>query len=486
MSERQGRRAGRGARHRLSPARRAAYEALDRIDCREAFAQEVIAATIDKSGLSDEDRAFATRIVLGVVSMRGSLDVVLDRCLRSPRDVRPDVRRALRISAYEAIYLGKDAHAVVDQGVELVRSVAPKAAGLANAVLRKVVGCRDSFPFGDPARDLDVLSLQQGFPPWLTELLVRDLGRAQAAEFEWASNEPAPVFLYVNPMKAESAQAADAPFAHGGAAEVMSLCGVPLAGCLLLEDRRDLMQCSVADALADGRALVSDASAQAVASLCAIVASSKAEGVVDDVSQLADAGLKSASDDVSVLELCSGRGTKTIMVQGGVFRMLGRQADRYVAVDNAQFKCDLLKERAAHFGVRLDNALCAELGEGPLPVHGEFDVVLLDAPCSGLGTLRRHPEIRWRITPDVVADDAERDVSLLAQAATGVRLGGFLVYATCTVARGEDEDAVMGFLAGDAGTRFRRVSVFGEGFFKPTLRPGGPDAHFCAVMQRVA
>lgn len=479
-------RTGRGVRHRLSPARRAAYEALDRIDRRGAFAQEVIAATIDEADLSSEDRAFATRLVLGVVSMRGSLDVVLDRCMRSPRDVKPDVRRALRISAYEAICLGKDAHAVVDQGVELVRSVVPKAAGVANAVLRKVVACRGSFPFGDPAHDLAALSLQQGFPLWLTELLVRDLGAAQAVEFERASNDPAPVFLHENPMKAEIGHLDDVPFTCISAKEVPSLCGVPLSGCLLLEDRRDLTQGGIADALADGRALVSDASAQAVASLCAIAASSKAEGGVDDVSQLVESGQKGVSDEVSVLELCSGRGTKSIMVQGGIFRMLGRQADRYVAVDNVRFKCDLLKERAAHFGARLDEALCAELGKGTLPIPGEFDVVLLDAPCSGLGTLRRHPEIRWRLTPDVVAADAERDAALLAQAAGGVRLGGFLLYATCTVTREEDEDAVSRFLGSATGERFERVSVFGEDFFKPTLRPGGPDAHFCAVMQRVA
>ena len=420
--------------------------------------------------------------------MQGSLDAVLDRCMRSPRDVKPDVRCALRISAYEAIYLGKDAHAVVDQGVELVRSVAPKAAGLANAVLRKVVGCRRSFPFGEPARDLDALSLQQGFPLWLTELLVRDLGRVQAAEFERASNEPAPVFLYENPMKAVRKRLADALSANDVAgAEQTSLCGVPLHGCLLMADRRDLAQGVVAEALADGRALVSDASAQAVASLCAIVAASKAEGMVDDVAQLLDAGLKKVSDDVSVLELCSGRGTKTIMVQGGIFRLLGRKADRYVSVDNVRFKCDLLNERVAQFGARVDEVVCADLAKGPLPVHGEFDVVLLDAPCSGLGTLRRHPEVPLGcLTPDVIAADAERDAALLAQAAGGVRRGGFLLYATCTVMREEDEDAVSRFLGSAAGERFERVSVFGEDFFKPTLRPGGPDAHFCAVMQRVA
>lgn len=489
LSKSQGRRKqarGGSQARRLSSARKEAYAALDRIDRRGAFAQDVMAATIDKADLSEADRAFATRLVLGVVSMKGSLDAVLDRCMRSPSDVKPDVRCALRISAYEALYLDKDAHAVVDQGVELVRSVAPKAAGLANAVLRKVVACREAFPFGDPETDLRALSLLEGFPPWLTELLACELGFEAAARFEHVSNEPAPVFVFENPLRSAAGLISEVLQPFGGALDFPSNRDVPLEGCLLLSDRRALAQSMVADVIGEGLALVSDASAQAVAAICAALASAKCcDAGVKDVAQLRNAGLKDA-EDVSVLELCSGRGTKTIMMQGGIFRLLGRQAGRYVAVDNVPFKCDLLKERAARFGVHVSEAVCAQLGEGSLPLEGDFDVVLLDAPCSGLGTLRRHPEIRWRITPDVVAEDAERDAALLAQAAQGVRLGGFLVYATCTVTHEEDMDAVRGFLESDAGSRFRRVSVFGNEYFRPTLRSGGPDAHFCAVMQRIA
>ena len=142
-------RAPRSAMHsKVSPARLAALEAVRLVRERDAFAQDIIAKRIDSSDLEPEDRAFATKLVLGAVSAQGTLDEIVDRALRSPSDVQPDVRDALRLGAYEIVFLDKSPHAAVDQGVELVRSIAPRAAGLANAVLRKIVMLKASFPFG--------------------------------------------------------------------------------------------------------------------------------------------------------------------------------------------------------------------------------------------------------------------------------------------------------------------------------------------------
>ncbi len=475
---------GRG-RTRASVARRLALQALGRIEGRGAFAQDVIAKVVDASDAPEADRAFATRLVLGVVSVRGTLDAVLDRCLRSPTDVKPDVRRALRIPVYEMVYLGKSPHAAVDQGVELVRSVAPKAAGLANAVLRKVAKEARAFPFGDPARDLAALSLLEGFPPWLTGLLESEWGRPAMEAFERASNEPAPVFLFENTLVAQPGRVVEAASAAGGASKVATLEGVPLHGCLLLKDRRGLVSPSLARLLDEGRALVSDASAQAVASLCALLATSAHEGPLDDVARLAEAPALGARHAPSVLELCAGRGTKTVMIQANVQRACGVQAPVYVALDNVPFKCELLGKRAKRCGAHVSETVCAELGGDGLIAEGEFDLVFLDAPCSGLGTLRRHPEIRWRIEPGVVEAAAELDVRLLRQAARSVRVGGFLVYATCTVTHAENGQAVGSFLESPDGAAFGTVSVFGGRSFRPALVPGGPDAHFCAVMQRL-
>ena len=161
---------------RATPARLVALEATRTIRERNAYAQEIINHTVDHSSLSPEDRAFATRLVLGVVSTQGALDYVIDKTLDDPKDISPQVRDALRISTYEILFLDKLYHAAVDQGVELVKSVAPPAAGVANYALRSIVRMRPDFPFGDPRTDLDALSLLYGFPAWMTILLMSDLG----------------------------------------------------------------------------------------------------------------------------------------------------------------------------------------------------------------------------------------------------------------------------------------------------------------------
>lgn len=478
MSQRNARSAG-----RLSAARLAAYEALERIDARGAFAQDAVAAVIDGSPMGEADRAFATRLVLGVVSMGGAVDAVLDRCLRSPRDVRANVRRALRVPTYEIVWLGKSPHAAVDQGVELVRAVEPKAAGLANAVLRKVAKAAQEFPFGDAGRDLAAFSLQQGFPLWLVEKLAADLGEGEARAFAEASNEPAPLFLFANPAREGAGEACTFLADAAGAEPVPEACGVPLSGCMRVADRRALADPAVLALFEEGRVIASDASAQAVAALCVLAASGCARAV-DDVAELA--GASCAEGPASVLELCSGRGTKTVMLQGGLLRSCGRQASRYVAVDNVAFKRDLLVRRAAQCGVSVSEALCMDVGGAGQGViaQGGFGLVFLDAPCTGLGTLRRHQDIRWRVSPEAVAQAAEVDAALLRAAAGNVAPGGFLAYATCTVTDEENRGAVEAFLASDAGAGFRPVGAFGRRFFQPRLAPGGPDAHFCALMQR--
>ena len=116
--------------HKATTARELALAAIHQLRERDAFAQDIIAKTIDISPLSREDRAFATRLVLGVVSTRGTLEDIITGCMDSPDDAAPAVRDALCLSAYEIVFLQKSPHAAVDQGVELVKSVAPRAGGL--------------------------------------------------------------------------------------------------------------------------------------------------------------------------------------------------------------------------------------------------------------------------------------------------------------------------------------------------------------------
>lgn len=448
---------------KASPARIAALDVGTAARLRDAFAHELLEARLDAARLAPEDRAFATRLALGVASAWGTLDEVIDRALSSPDDVQPDVRDALRVSTYEIIFLNKASHAAVDQGVELVRSVAPRAAGLANAVLRKIVAMRDEFPFGDPATDLAAFARLHAFPQWLAELLVADLGAQAARDLMAASNEPAPLFVAVNEARCTQEEAVSLFADVGTAVRPVSVCGREVPGCLQVGDGRALLDGRVRRMLAHGGLLVSDAASQAVASLA----------VPDRMPG-------------SFLEVGSGRATKTILLQSHALRRFGDQMP-LTALDNRAFKADLLRERTDTYGTRVDRVLVADAARLGRVLPGErFDAVFIDAPCSGLGTLRRHPEIRWRLDPATIGKLAEAGLAMLRSAAGCVAPGGSLVYATCTVTHAENNGTVVRFLESAEGAPFQLDPIAGKGCFATRLSPGSPDAHFAVRFVRSA
>lgn len=447
---------------KASPARLAALEVGTIVRTRKAFAQDVIAKHVDVAALSPEDRAFATKLALGVASSSGTLDEVIDRCLKSPSDIKDDVRDALRVSAYEIVFLDKSAHAAVDQGVELVRSTAPKAAGLANAVLRKIVAAKREFPFGDPSTDIEALARLHAFPLWLAERLAAELGFEGARDFMAVSNEPAPVFIAVNCLKATD-ETVVAAFAGAGASLVaVSLDGQRVAGCYRLPDARMLLAEPVKQLFLDGKILVSDAASQAVAA----------------------AVLPTGGKPSSFLEIGAGRATKTILLQGNAKRLFGSQLDLWT-LDNHAFKTKLLEERTKRYGVEVSGACTGDAMDlDAVFPDREFGCVFIDAPCSGLGTLRRHSEIRWRITEADIGALSATGLAMLVSAASHVEVGGTLAYATCTVLREENVGVIEGFLKSEAGAGFRLDAIRGKSCFSTGLAPRSSDAHFAVRMVR--
>ena len=446
-------------RCKASPGRLGALYATQQVRRRNAFAQEVIESTIDRSMLSQQDRAFATLLTLGVVSTSGALDEVINRCLASPRDIKPDVRDALRISTYEVIYLRKTPHAAVDQGVELVRAVAPSASGLGNAVLHRILKCADTFPFGDPTKNLDALALAYAFPTWLARQLIEDMGGQAASELMHASNDQAPLFIHVNAIKASDEEVVTLFKEVGAELEPAGAGGIAPAGCYRVSNSRVLADGRIRHLFQQGKVLVSDAAAQAVASLVA----------------------ESAGE---VLEVGAGRGTKTVMIQSDAFRARGEQL-AMTSMDSHSFKADLLERRAGEYGVELDGVVTGNATRLDAVMPGrQFDTVFIDAPCSGLGTLRRHHEIRWRITPERIEELANVGVDLLKSAAGHVKPGGQIIYATCTVTYAENNGVVKRFLESEEGRGFKLAPIEGKACFASQLGKDTPDAHFAARFVR--
>jgi 16S rRNA (cytosine967-C5)-methyltransferase len=450
----------------VAPARRSALAVLRRVRERTAFGPETLDAVLRAAGLDARDTALATRLAYGALQTQGTLDEVIDRVADRPGDVEPAVRDAIRLAVYELLYMRTPPRAAVHEGVDMVRSVRPQAAGFANALLRHISAEVDTFPWGDPSTDDVALARATGHPLWIVERWVAELGRERAASALWADLEPAPLYVWLNPFKTAAVQAMDALVADGAMPEATAL-----PGCVLACDAHAAVRGS---AVGDGMALVTDAAAQIAPRVCGALGG----GVVVDVA--------------------AGRGTKTAQLQAACAANGGPSC--LYALDIHPFKTTVLARRMEELGVPGVVPVTGDAtdmqGVAGLPAAGTADAVLLDAPCSGLGSLRRRPEKRWRVSPADVERLAALQGRLLEQSASLVRVGGRVVYSTCTIGRAENEDVVGAFLAASNG-RFRpgdlsaqvpeawAAGVSAEGWFQSTPVSGGPDGHFVAVLERV-
>ncbi len=450
----------------VAPARRAALQVLQRVRERGAFGPETLDAVLTASGLEKSDLALATRLAYGTLQTEGVLDEAIDRLASRPGDLEPRVRDALRLAAYEILYARTPARAVVHQGVEAVKRIRPQAAGLANAILRKLAAEAPDFPWGDPDTDDDVLARATGHPRWLVDLWIADLGRKDAVGLLHGDAEPAPLYLWHNPFAGSFGEVLE--LLEGEGADPV-LCEPP--GCI---EARVPAAAVRSEAVASGRVLVCDAGAQ-----------------------VAPRAVAPRPGSV-VVDMAAGRGTKTVMLQA-VAVAAGGPAAVY-AIDIHPFKTSVLGRRMERFGVPDVTVLTGDATDvasiAGVPAPGSVDSVLLDAPCSGLGTLRRRADKRWRLKPEDLTSLSSLQSMLLSQAASLVRRGGVVVYSTCSTARIENHDVVATFLSGPDGREFRtrdlsatvpnawRAWIGVEGWLQTVPAIGGPDGHFVAALER--
>jgi 16S rRNA (cytosine967-C5)-methyltransferase len=426
-----------------TPARRIAYRVLRDVDAGGSTLADRLAQA-DAQGLPARDRALLHELVLGTLRQRGALDFALRPLLERQPLERLDapVRTILRLGAHQILHLRVPDRAAVSESVDLARAVAPRAAGLVNAVLRRLA--REGPPTPpDPATDpLGWLGTAGSLPPWLAERWVGRLGagRAVARARAWLAAPPAAFRL--NPRvpdaleQARKAGLAPAPLPVPGAFAATAGNPQELAarGVLYLQDEGSQM---VGHLAAGGRLTLDACAAPGGKSLL-----------------LADAN---GADAIVVAAEASPRRVKTL---AEIVRRWGAPGIRVVAAD----------------GVRP-------------PLAAGFDAVLIDAPCSGLGTLARHPDIRWRAKAGDLPHHAGRQGALLRSLAPLVRPGGALVFATCSPEPEENEGVVEPFLA--SHPEFAPApgpgwaSHFADGPFYRTLpeRDGG-DAFFAARLRR--
>ena len=374
-------------------ARVVALDALVRVEDG-AYAHVVLPAMLAQSQLSDRDRAFATDLVYGTVRSQRRLDDLIGRVVKRPMHrLDPPVRAALRLGAYQLLHDTPE-HAAVGETVDAVGARSPRARGFVNANLRAIT--RLPRPFPEPADAAVAMS----YPDWLVARLTAELGVEDANAALRAMNEPAAVTLRPDPRRVTGAALADELRAAGAEVET----GALVRDAVVVRGVGDPGRL---EAVRDGRATPQDQGSQAVV---AVLAPEPGE-------RIADLAAAPGGKATAIAERVGSDGAVVAVdVDAGRVRM----------IDGARHRIGL-----AH--------LFPLVGDGRRPPlrAASFDRVLLDAPCSGIGVLRRRPDARWRLREDAIDDLAALQRELLVAAAELVRPGGVLVYSVCTVTAAE-------------------------------------------------
>jgi 16S rRNA (cytosine967-C5)-methyltransferase len=449
---------------RAAPARRVAYRALravtsGRRDLPDALARARATLT------DDRDSALAAEITTGTLRWMGAIDAVLEALGRRPVNrLDAEVLDILRLSVYQLLHLDRvPARAVVDDAVEMAREVRkPSASTFVNALLRRVERERDHLPLpprphgANRTSALDYLSITLSHPRWLVERWLDRVGFEAAEDWLRFDNAAAPLTLRANTLVTTREELASRLAVHGVAVTPTRYAPdglVVVEGSPLTTPLHD-----------QGAFFVQDEASQ----LVALVAG--------------------ARPGERVLDTCASPGGKTVA-------MAGAMGDRglLVAGDFRVRRMELLGRTVARS--KATSVRIARFDAEALPFGPVFDRILVDAPCSGLGTLRRDPEIRWRRTATDLPAFADRQRRMLERAAESVRPGGRVVYATCSSEPEENEDLVAAFLADHPEFEVERLGhtdtvsnpfeslLTPAGFFRTWPYEHGLESFFAAVLR---
>lgn len=398
---------------KVASARETALRVL--VSCRThgAWADAALKAQLSRDGLSGPEAALCSRIVYGVMQNRILLDFYIGAyCSQKPDHLQPPLLEILRIGAYQILFLEKvPDSAAVNTSVELTKlAKRGQASGLVNAVLRKISQNKNALPTIPDRDTAQFLSIRYSHPKWLVKRLLALLSREEAEAFLAADNGVAPLTVQVNPLRT-TVEALTAELAEAGVA-ARPHPWVP--GCLGLSGSGDLTRLPAFQA---GKFLVQDPAARLVSLIAEVRPGQK------------------------LLDVCAAPGGKSF---SAAFAM--EDQGTILACDLHENKLKRIQEGAARLGLGCIETAATD-GRRQTPDWVEtFDIVLVDAPCSGLGIIRKKPDTRYKKADDLFTLPVVQ-AAILDNAAAYVRPGGILVYSTCTILPEENEQITDAFLA---------------------------------------
>jgi len=425
-----------------------------------AFAQPLLDAFLSRGTLpAAQDKGLLTQLVYGTLRLRGRLDWILEAVYTGNiKDMDPRIRNILRVALYQLMYADRvPAYAATNEAVEMTKRWFPGRSNLVNAILRNAVRRMDTIPYPSPDDDpLSHISVVHSHPLWLVRLWADQLGIEETRALCESDNEVPPLTVRANRLKTtrsdlvarleeSGCKAAPTPYAPDG----IGLSDLPVSVGEMPPYKEGQMQ------------------------------------IQDEASQLISLLLDPQPGE-KVLDLCAGVGIKTTHLAH-----LMRNRGRIIAIDISRKKIESSQILARRLGATIIEPIVHDATQAPPEdLRGRFDRILVDVPCSGLGTLRRNPEIRWNTAPEVLSTSPPLQREILNRSVSYLKRGGTVVYSTCTISSAENEAVIGEFLADNPG--FAPVfpatvpagMLDGKGMFRTFPHRHGTDGFFAAILKK--
>ncbi len=379
-----------------------ALRILREITENDAYADLAVKNGLAASGLTPRDKALATALVYGAVQHLRFIDFQLESVSTRPlATLTPDVRNILRLAVYQIRFMDRIPHrAAVDEAVKMAKRHALSASSFVNGVLRNLLRKGWSYPKKLRAR----LGVTYSFPDWLVKLWIEEFGATECEKLLAACNEVPPISVRVNPLKSSPSS-------------VLSLCKGRETGIengLFIEEPSNIAESPM---FSDGWLTVQDIGAQ-----------------------LASLTLNPLPGD-RVLDVCAAPGGKTTHMAE-----LMENEGEVVAWDIHPHRVELIQKNAERLGLSIVKAETHDARALDADHMWKYDKVMVDVPCSGLGILRKKPDIKWRRVFEDLESLKIEQAAILETASYYVKRGGALLYCTCTLNRAENEEIVDAFL----------------------------------------
>ncbi len=440
--------------------RQQAVEILNQVNTTQVFASPLLNEYLEKNDLSGTpDGRLLTHLVYGVLRFRGHLDWILIKLYRGKFEKMDEgVKNVLRISLYQLKFSDRlPDYAVVDEAVKITKILKPDKSALVNAVLRNYLRRGHNLPFPSLKKNrAESIAAFHSHPLWLVKKWIKIFGHQQTMSLCKANNEVPPLTLRINTLKTSRNEMKEKLIAAGFDPEETKFSP---DGLVLNTSSNPIQKTDFFEA---GFLRIQDEAAQLISCL-----------------------INPGNAD-SILDVCAGAGGKTTHLAA----MLKNKGE-IVAVDRNPDKLAELKQETIRLGINIIEAQTGDLSCGlPDSIKKQFDYVLVDAPCSGTGTLRRNPEIKWRLTEKDLLNFAAGQKIILQNASSAVKKGGRLIYCTCSLLPEENENIVDDFLKRNVNfslcspsASINRQLMDSRGFFRTYPHKHNSDGFFGAILK---